>query len=465
MTHKTQTLLALTCALGTAGGCSSAMAGGFELTAQSIASQGTGHAGRSSNVQDATIVFGNPAGMAFLDRAQLSTGLTGVQAGTDIRRPSSDFSTDAEASLALLPFLSVAMGPGSLGPVAGHTDGDMVPASLIPYAFYAHPVSDRLSLGVGVYAPFGAKTDYEDDFQGRYHGTLTELTVVTAQPTLSYRLTDDLSIGAGVTYNRAEGELAAKVPDVEEAASGTPPSPETDEEVGVAGDDDAWGYHLGLMYRPSEATSMGLTYRSAVDFTLEGEIETTGFVQDRLPNQPGSLDLTTPESVSLSLTHRVSEPLTLMAGAAWTRWSRFEEIAIDGETSGDRVIVEPQAYSNAWVYSVGAEYRVNPRLALRTGFALDDTPTNDRTRSVRVPSDDRRLFSLGLGWTPWPELTVDLAYTYIREEPTWVDQARAYSGSSRVAGLVDIDADASTYFGAGYETEAHALGAALTYRF
>ncbi|WP_111412838.1 OmpP1/FadL family transporter [Billgrantia lactosivorans] len=446
-----------------------AAAGGFEITAQSIGSQGTGHAGRSSNVADATVVYGNPAGMSFLDHAQVSVGGTGIRAYTEIDNVSSNFSADAEGSLSLLPFLpplTFQLGPGDMGRVSGTNEGNMVPDSLIPYAFYAQPLTERLSVGFGVYVPFGASTDYDDDFEGRYHGTLTELSVITAQPTLSYRLTDRLSFGAGLTYNRAEGELAVKVPHIEDAVNGTPPSPETDEEVRVSGDDDAWGYHLGLMYRPTDATSLGLTYRSSVEFELAGDIDTTGFVQEMLPRQPGSLDLTTPETVNFSISHDLFEPLTLMAGASWTRWSQFEEIAIDGEESGERIIVEPQEYSDAWVYSVGAEYRPSSTLALRAGFAIDNSPTNDRTRSVRVPSDDRKLYSLGLGWTPLPNLSFDLAYTYINEKRTRIDQARTYRGSSEaLAGLIDVDADASTYYGANYETEAHAVGAAVTYRF
>ena len=54
----------------------------------------------------------------------------------------------------------------------------MVPGTLIPFAFYAHPVNEQLAFGFGVYAPFGSKTDYEDGFMGRNQGNYTEVPVL-----------------------------------------------------------------------------------------------------------------------------------------------------------------------------------------------------------------------------------------------------------------------------------------------
>lgn len=47
------------------------LASGFALNEQSISSMGTGFAGRSSSADDASTVFGNPAGMSRLKREQL----------------------------------------------------------------------------------------------------------------------------------------------------------------------------------------------------------------------------------------------------------------------------------------------------------------------------------------------------------------------------------------------------------
>ena len=433
--------LALTAAVSAAAFASQAHAGGFQLNEQSVSGQGYGHAGRSSNVEDATIVYGNPAGMSFLDRAQISAGGTYLMVNNDI--------SNAQASQ------SVAGGPAQ--PVAGTNDGDMVGNKAIPFAFYVHPVSDQLAFGFGVYAPFGSKTDYESGFQGRNQGNYTEVKVMTAQPTVSYRFNDQWSVGAGVTYNRVEGELHRQVPVVT-------PLGRSEVDSRVDGDDEAWGYNIGVIYQPVPETTLGLTYRSKVDYELEGDFTASSPVLDQLGlgtvTDDATLDLTTPETVNFSVTQQMSEKLKLMFGASWARWSQFDKILVEGNARGE-ITNEVQNYSNSWAFAVGGEYQLNPQWALRAGLSLDQTPSNDEHRSVRIPSDDRRIFSLGAGWTPIDDLTVDLAYSYLTERSTSIDQEK--KDGFTVAG--QPTPPVTSNYSADYKNEAHGFGAQLTYRF
>src|SRR5690554_332250 len=179
--------LSLAVAIAAAALASQAHAGGYQINEQSVSGQGYGHAGRSSNVNDATIVFGNPAGMSFLDRAQVTAGGTYLNVNSRIRNAQSSSSIDASA---FDPSIPSGMAQVPLGSIDGTNDGDMVPGTFVPFAFYAHPVNERLAFGFGVYAPFGSKTDYESGFQGRNQGNYTEVTVMTAQPTVSYRFNE-----------------------------------------------------------------------------------------------------------------------------------------------------------------------------------------------------------------------------------------------------------------------------------
>ncbi|MGC3872667.1 OmpP1/FadL family transporter [Halomonas sp. GXIMD04776] len=436
--------LTLAIAAAAAALSSQAMAGGFQLNEQSVSGQGYSHAGRSSNVQDATIVFGNPAGMSFLDRAQVTGGATYLNVNSDIDNVESSTSIDSGVAQGGTP--NGVQFP--LGPVSGSSDGDMVPGTAVPFAFYAQPLSEKVHFGFGVYAPFGSKTDYEDDFQGRYFGNYTEVKVISAQPTLSYKINDQLAIGAGVTYNQVEGELRRQLPTSAAFSS------EGDIDARVDGDDDAWGYNVGIIYRPVPETTLGLTYRSKVDYTLEGDFEAIAPGGNVVRADDATLDLTTPETVNFSVTQQMTDRLELMFGASWARWSRFERILVEG-SQGDTITNEEQNYANAWNFAVGAQYQLNPQWVLRTGLALDNTPTNDEDRSVRIPSDDRRIFSLGAGWTPVPDLTVDLAYSYLTERGTSISQSR--DDSLNELGSVSYSAD--------YKNEAHGFGAQATYRF
>lgn len=451
MNNKLSTLSIAVAAASMLLAASQVQAGGFQINEQSVSGQGYGHAGRSSNVQDATIVFGNPAGMSFLDRAQVTAGGTYLIVNNDISNVSATRNLDSGIAMGGAPN-GVQVPVGS---VPGGNDGDMVGNKAIPFAFYAHPVNDKLAFGFGVYAPFGAKTDYEKDFQGRYFGNYTEVTVVSAQPTMSYRFNDQWSVGAGVTYNRVEGELRRQIP------SDPSYNPAADVDARVDGDDEAWGYNLGVMYQPVPETTLGLAYRSEVKYELEGDFKAIDPRGNVVRSDNAYLDLTTPETVNFSVTQQMSDRLKLMFGASWSRWSKFQEIRVTGDAI-PVITQEAQNYSNAWAFAVGGEYQLTPELALRAGFTLDDTPSNDEHRSVRIPSDDRRIFSLGAGWTPIEDLTIDVAYSYLTEHTTKVEQSRSDHLASAATGGVPVG---GTTYSANYKNEAHGIGAQLTYRF
>src|SRR5690554_3038869 len=437
-------------AIAAAAFASQANAGGYQINEQSVSGQGYGHAGRSSNINDASIVFGNPAGMSFLDRAQMTVGGTYLHVNTDI-----DNVTATRNGI----------------PVEGTADGDIVPGTLVPFAFYAHPVNERLAFGFGLYAPFGSKTDYESSFAGRGLGNYTEVTVMTAQPTVSYRFNDQWSVGAGITYNRVDGELRRAVP-VEAQTPIPGVSIGTELDSRVEGDDDAWGYNLGIIFQPVPETTLGLTYRSKVSYTLTGDFRATATANIDNPltgdtvvpagtnvrQSDARLDLTTPETINFSITQQMTDRLKLMAGASWVRWSRFDEIRVVG-SDGSNITDEQQNYSNAWAFAVGGEYQLTPQLALRAGVTLDETPTNDNYRSARIPSDDRRIFSIGAGWTPTENLTLDFAYSYLTERSTQVDQSRVDHEDLSMA------PDVISTYSADYKNEAHGFGVQLTYRF
>ncbi|MFL1584626.1 OmpP1/FadL family transporter [Stutzerimonas stutzeri] len=397
---------------------SQAMAAGFALNEQSISGMGTSFAGRSSSADDATTLFGNPAGMSRLKREEVSFGMAAIHAKTGIK----------DTSSAPVP--------------TGSNDGDMVPFTAVPMGYYVKPIDDKWAAGVGVYVPFGMITDYESGFQGRFFGDYSEVRVITVQPTVSYRFNDKLSIGFGPTFNRIDGELQSAT------LNGG--------RVKVKGDDTAMGFNAGVLYEFSPQTRMGVTYHSKVEFELEGDTQLSGAgFGPFVGKYDASLDLTTPESVDVSLTHELNDDWTLYAGAMWTRWSRFEAIVIENEgmspmlPSSVQTIVEEQDWHDTWSYAIGAAYKLNRTWTLRSGLAFDQSPTNNVHRSPRIPTGDRTAVSFGLAWNPTDDVTVDLAYSYLWEEDTKVRRESPTRG----------------VYNATYENSAHGFGASLSYRF
>ena len=409
-------------------------AAGFALNEQSISGMGTGFAGRSSSADDASTVYGNPAGMSRLKREQVTGGVAFLDAKTDI--------SDASSS-----------------PNGGSNKGDMVPFTSVPMGFYVKPIDDQWAFGLGVYAPFGLVTDYESSFQGRNFGSKSEVKVVTFQPTVSYAFNDKVSIGFGPTINRISGVL--------ESALTTPFSP-NDGKVKIKGDDVGYGYNIGVLVQATDTTRVGLTYHSKVKYKLEGHTDVTagagtnpGILKSN--RYDASLKIDTPESYDLSVTQELNDAWKLYAGATWTRWSRLKDITVNNEgvsaAAGSGVLApqivgtikEDQNWHDTWAYAVGTSYRVTKQVVLRTGLTFDQSPTNNKDRSPRIPTGDRTIFSVGLGYKVMDNMTVDLAYSYLKEEDIKINQT--------------ADAPSTASYRAKYENSANGFGLGMTYTF
>jgi long-chain fatty acid transport protein len=423
---KTKLILAVAMA------SSHVFASGFALNEQDVAGMGTGFAGRSSSAENASTVYGNPAGMARLEGQQVTGGVAAIDASTNIKDVS--------------------------GRSSGSNKGDMVPFTAVPFGFYTNKLNEQWAVGFGVYAPFGLVTDYESGFQGKAFGSKSEVKVITFQPTVSYAFNDRVSIGFGPTINRISGTLES---DINLPIAGTGSN-----NIKIKGDDTALGFNAGLLVQATDTTRVGLTYHSKVKYKLEGHTEVTKGtnVPATLLNNgryDASLKIDTPESWDLSVTQDLSDAWKLYAGATWTRWSRLKDITVNNEgvsaAAGSGALApqivgtikEDQNWHDTWAYALGTSYRVTKQVVLRTGLTFDQSPTNNTDRSPRIPTGDRTIFSLGLGYDVMPNMTIDVAYSYLKEEPVKVARANALGQS----------------YNAKYENSANGFGLGVTYKF
>jgi long-chain fatty acid transport protein len=171
------------------------------------------------------------------------------------------------------------------------------------------------------------------------------------------------------------------------------------------------------------------------------------------------LDLDTPESVDFSVTQKMNDAWKVYAGSTWTRWSRLEDITVknSGVTSAGGLlapaiagtITEPQKWHDTWAYALGTSYQLNKQWVLRTGLTFDQSPTNNTDRSPRIPTGDRTIFSIGAGYSPTDDITIDVAYSYLDEETVKVNRTNALGQR----------------YSSKYDNSANGFGLGLTYRF
>lgn len=354
MSHRMNRLVA---GLALAGCTHLVHAAGFALIEQNASGLGNAYAGAAAVAEDASTVYFNPAGMTLLPDRQL------VVAGHLIK-PKAEFS-------------------GTVTPnIGGGQGGDAGDWALVPNAYFAYRLTPAVHVGLGVNSPFGLKTEYDPDWVGRYQAINSEVKTVNLNPSIAYKISDAFSVGAGLNVQWMEATLTHRQP------LGSPPAPVT--LMKIEGDDYGWGYNLGALWQFSPSTRVGLSYRSEVDYELEGTSNTSDPAVASL-NGPVTAEVTVPDTASLSVFHKLSPTWDLLADVTWTGWSDFDDLPIRGTVNSTTV----ENWENIMRYSLGATWHKSENLSLRGGVAYDEAPVSDTYRTPRIPDGARTWIAVG----------------------------------------------------------------------
>lgn len=377
-----------------------AQAAGFALIEQSASGMGNAFAGAAATAEDASTIFFNPAGMTYLPDNQLSIALHAI-------KPAANFDNDGSHRAAATGGLATPGGDG----------GDAGSWAFVPNIFYAKEVNPNVRLGIGISAPFGLKTEYDKDWVGRYQAIKSELQTININPSIAFKINDRVSLGFGVSAMRAEADLTNAV----DFGTFLGVFQRRDGFVQVKGDDWGFGWNVGAIFQLSDATRLGVAYRSQVHQKLKGDVNFSN-VPAPLAANPAfgngtiSAKLTTPDSLSASLFHHLNDEWDLMGDLTWTNWSKFENLTIvrtSGTLSGQNLNSVPENWDDTIRASVGASYRYSDALKIRLGFAYDESPVPSKFRTPRIPDSDRYWLSLGGSYKLSEASSLDFGYAHL----------------------------------------------------
>jgi long-chain fatty acid transport protein len=324
-------------------------------------------------------------------------------------RPSADFDNRGSTLAPLQPSL-------------GGNGGDAGGWALVPNAYLSWQLTPRVFAGVGVGAPFGLKTEYDRSWVGRFHAIESELKTININPSIAFKVSDTLSIGAGISYQYADATLSNAVNYSAAAFAaggagllGAIGGPGVEGVATIKGNDDTWGYNVGAMLNLSPDTRVGLAYRSSTKYRIEGDVTFSNrpaALAGGLPNGPIYADIRLPATASLSVFHRFNPQWDVMGDVSWTDWSSIRTLNIF-RTSGALLTTTPLNWSDTFRVGVGANYHHNAAWTLRFGVAYDETPVPDADRTPRVPDQDRTWLALGAQYRVSKQMAIDFGYAYI----------------------------------------------------
>lgn len=411
-----------------------ASASGFQLMGeQSASGLGNAGAGSAAVAENAGTIFYNPAGMTELGRGSVSAGLVAV-------KTSYEFNNDGSIT------------PGLTGD--GGNGGNW---GVVPNAYGSWQLAKDWYIGLGIGAPFGLKTKYDEPWIGSAHSNEFDIKTININPSIAWRAADWVSLGAGVnwqridaTYKRAAGVAAS--PRVTNCAAVPPTSPlfpaavPCQSGVKLEMDDDAWGWNVGALFKPAAQTKIGVSYRSKIKYTANGDVSVSG--PSPVVNAGGSsnvkADIDVPDTFILSLSQGIGDKWEVLADVSWTGWSSIPYLDIvrtSGRLSGQTAQTLNTKFDDAWRFALGANYKLDEAWKLRFGIAYDQTPVpSAEYRLVSLPDNDRTWFSAGFQWKPAKDMALDVgaAYLYLRDSD--INNDLRAEGKGLVKGTYDASA-------------------------
>lgn len=404
------------------GATTEAVAAGFAVTAQGAAGIARSSA-FTAQADDPSAVYYNPAGIG-----QLSS--TAMLIGAAVLRPHAEYDPDAT------------------GNAASERDRYYV----LPHVYVTTPLSERLTVGLGVFTPFGLSTKWPSDWDGRFQVIDATIRATTINPVIAWRPLEWMNTAVGIQYfqvklsERRALNLATIVPGAGEGA------------VSVSGDARALGFTGGLLIAPSSRWQVGVSYRSRVNAKVKhgwADFSVPASFASSFPDGAIRTELTLPPSLRTGLLFRPQPDWNIEVDATWTGWSTVDRLEIQF-TGGPPSDVTTFGWHDTMTYSIGIERRITPSVRLRGGYLYDLSPIPDQQATPLIPDADRQGVSAGIGvaTTGW---TLDVGYQFLLFER--MKENSVGSDSNSAVPLIDARANGR------YRSTAHVLGVSVGYGF
>ncbi|MDG2534015.1 TonB-dependent receptor [Sphingomonas sp. HITSZ_GF] len=378
----------------------------FYLQEQSARGAGRAFSGEAADTGSASIWW-NPASIGGLDSGDATIGVSAIL-------PSGEVADNG----------TLIVRPGSTAaPVGGNgVTRNPINNGVLPSGAIAVPLNDRVALGLSITSPFSFTTDYPADSWARYSADKTKLRTIDIQPSIGVAVTDWLRVGAGLNIEYTDASLSNALPNLSAALA--------DGHQELKGDGWDFGWTAGVQLHSNRFT-LGLSYKSAIEHTLKGDLTVSGLVG---PLATSNMQLSgveakfyTPSQAIAGARFAATDKLTLNAQVIRYGWDKFDAIRLGAPVNQ----AIPENYRTSWSYAGGVDYAVSPKLTLRAGVQRAITPTQDGERDARVPDSNRWNFGAGGSYAVNKKLSFDLAANYVSFADAPIDRVTAaYAGTA-----------------------------------
>ena len=268
------------------------------------------------------------------------------------------------------------------------------------------PLSEKVVVGIYAYTPSGLGVTWKGDELAALTGGValewrSYVGIITVSPVIAFKLSDKFSLGATININYGFAEFSR------------PGLGQYSEES----HDTAIGATIGILVKPSETFSFGLTYRTPIKVKLAGDATMTGAPLLGLPATDDMLrEVTFPMWFGAGIAIKPTDKLTVTADAQYTNWKEMDTIPMEFSNPGWKLFFEDTSalvldWKDCVQLRFGIEYKTSEKFAIRAGYYYDPNPSPKHTRTILLPEMTFNFFTFGIGYHS-KKVSIDLGFEY-----------------------------------------------------
>ena len=345
---------------------------------------------------DGSAVYYNPAGISQIDGTSIEAGITLISPEIRYTTPGGAAETSTKSAFA-------------------------------PSLFVTHRLTERLSAGLGLYAPYARDAELGDDLANGFPSQRSKMVRTDFSPVISYKASDNFSIGGGLVIGYSQVDRS--VP-----AGPTLRINDKMDGIGVGG-------IVGFLWKVNDHLKTGATYRTGMSIDHDGErIMVAGGVATKSNAQS---EVRYPASLGFSIALTPTENLTLALEADWSGWNSMDQVTIRTDAWPDST--NQLNARDSRDIRIGGEYRLPAGWSMMAGYAYGQGAFPDTCIVPSQPDAAGHEIDLGIG-KKMGNWRIDLAYQYaVTRETNTSANIYGYNGK--------------------YNISQHLLGLTAAYRF
>lgn len=349
-------------------------AGGYQVRLQGNKQNGFGLVGTPLSWGSSSIFY-NPGALSFMtDKMHFEVGASGIMSNVAFQQSGSTYTAETDNPLST-PF----------------------------YAYGAGKINEMITVGLGVYTPFGSTSKWQDDWSGKFLVQNISLKAIFIQPTISFNLNEKFGVGAGFIYTIGSVEINKAL------------NYGSNSDVNLKSNASGMGFNLGVFYKASDKLSLGLNYRSKINMKVDGgdaKFSVPASLNTKIPaSNKFDTELPLPANLDFGVAYQATEDLLIAFEINWVMWSTYDSLSFTFHESGALLnSSNPRKYKDSFIPRIGLQYNLMENLQLRAGAYYDSSPTNADYFTPETVSLNTFAYTLGLSYSPIEMLSIDVSF-------------------------------------------------------